>query len=105
VRALALTGAARSASFQGVPTVAETVKGYDVSAWFALFAPAKAPPAAIARLNGELVKILRDPQVVDRLGQAGVEVAGGSPEQLGGYLAQELEKWRRVVAKANITAD
>jgi tripartite-type tricarboxylate transporter receptor subunit TctC len=105
VRALALTGAARSASFPNVPVVAESVPGYDVSAWFALFAPAKAPAAAIARINTELVKILRDPQVADRLAHAGVEVAPSSPEQLGTYLAQELDKWKRVVAKANITSE
>ncbi|MBA2962662.1 MULTISPECIES: Bug family tripartite tricarboxylate transporter substrate binding protein [Ramlibacter] len=105
VRALALTGAQRSASFPGVPVVGETVPGYDVSAWFALFAPKQTPPAAIARLNRELGQILRDPQVIDRLGQAGVEVAPGSPEQLATYLGHELEKWQRVVKKANITAE
>ncbi len=105
VRALALASARRSASFPGVPVVAETVPGYDVGAWFALFAPAKAPAAAIARINRELVTLLREPQVVERLGQAGVEVAPGSPEQLGTFLSQELDKWKQVVTKNNISAD
>lgn len=105
VKALALTGARPSAGFPGIPVVADTIEGYEVAAWFALFAPAGTPPAILARLNRELGQILRNPQVVERLGQAGVEVAPAPPEQLARYLASELDKWRRVVAKARITAE
>ncbi|RCW68496.1 Bug family tripartite tricarboxylate transporter substrate binding protein [Pseudorhodoferax soli] len=105
VRVLALTGAARSPSFPDVPTVAESVRGYEVAAWFALFAPARTPASVVARINGELRKVLSDPQVIERLSSAGVEVSTKSPDQLAAYLAQELDKWKNVVAKANITAD
>ncbi|MES2974439.1 MAG: tripartite tricarboxylate transporter substrate binding protein [Pseudomonadota bacterium] len=105
VRALALTGARPSAAFPGVPVVGDVVKGYDVSAWFALFAPAKTPPAVVARLNEELGKILRNPQVVERMAGVGVEVAPGTPVQLGDYLKSEIAKWDKVVKKANITAE
>jgi len=105
VRALALTGLRRSAGFPGVPLVADTVPGYDVSAWFALFAPARTPRPVIARLNEELDKILRNPQVIDRLGQVGVDVAPASAAQLGDFLKSEITKWDKVVKKANITAE
>jgi len=105
VRALALTGLQRSAGFPGVPLVADTIPGYDVSAWFALFAPAKTPRAVIVRLNEELDKILRNPQVIERLAQVGVDVAPASSAQLGNYLKSEIAKWEKVVKKANITAD
>ena len=105
VRALALTGLQRSAGFPGVPLVADTIPGYDVSAWFALFAPAKTPLAVIVRLNEELNKILRNQQVIERLAQVGVDVAPASSAQLGNYLKSEIAKWEKVVKKANITAD
>ncbi len=105
VRALALTGARPSAAFPGVPVVGDVVKGYDVSAWFALFAPAKTPPAVVARLNEELGKILRNPQVIERMAGVGVEVAPGTPAQLGDYLKSEIAKWDKVVKKASITAE
>jgi len=105
VRALALTGSRPSPSFPGIPVVADTIKGYEALAWFALFAPAGTPPPVIARLNAELDRILRDPQVVDRLGRAGVEVDPAPPERLASFLRDELEKWRRVVAKAGITSE
>jgi tripartite-type tricarboxylate transporter receptor subunit TctC len=76
-----------------------------VSAWFALFAPAKTPPAIITRLNEELGRILRDPKVVERLAQVGVDVAPASAAQLGDYLKREIAKWDKVVKKANITAE
>lgn len=105
VRALALTGLQRSPGFLGVPLVADTVPGYDVSAWFALFAPARTPRVVTARLNEELDRILRNPQVIDRLGQVGVDVAPASPAQLGEFLKSEIAKWDKVVKKANITAE
>jgi tripartite-type tricarboxylate transporter receptor subunit TctC len=103
VRALALTGSQRSAAFPGVPLVADVVPGYDVSAWFALFAPARTPPAAIERLNKELGLILRDPKVVERLGEVGVDVSPASAQRLAEFLKSEVEKWQGVVKKANIT--
>jgi tripartite-type tricarboxylate transporter receptor subunit TctC len=105
VRALALTGLQRSAGFPGVPLVADTVPGFDVSAWFALFAPAKTPAPIVARLNEELGKILRTPQVVERLAATGVDVAPGTPAQLADFLRRDIAKWDKVVKKANITAD
>ena len=105
VRALALTGSKRSDAFPGLPLVADTLPGYDVSAWFALFAPARTPATAIERLNRELGTILRDPQVVARLAEVGVDVAPASAAQLGSFLKDEIGKWREVVKKANIAGN
>ena len=105
VRALALTGAKPSAAFPGIPVVADVLPGYDVSAWFALFAPAKTPPAIVERLNDELGKILRQPQVIEQLGGVGVDVAPGSTADMREFLKREIAKWDQVVRKAHITAD
>jgi len=105
VRALALTGSKRSDAFPGIPLVSDTVPGYDVSAWFALFAPARTPASAVERLNRELGVILRDPQVVARLAEVGVDVAPASAAQLGSFLESEIGKWRDVVKKANIAGN
>ena len=102
VRLLALTGARRSAAFADTPTVAETVPGYDVSAWFALFAPAATPPEVIARLGTELQRALAVPELNERFAQAGVDVAYASPEQMRTFLRAELDKWGRVVRKLNL---
>ncbi len=102
VRMLALTGAKRSAVFPDVPTVAETVPGYDVSAWFALFAPAGTPAPVVARLGSELQRVLAQPEVIDKFAQAGVDVTPSTPEQMKATLRQELEKWDKVVRKIDL---
>lgn len=104
VRMLAQTGAARSPAFPDVPTVAETVPGYDVSAWFALFAPAGVPSDVLAKLSSELQRALRSPELVERFAQAGVDVAASTPDQLRAHLRTELDKWARVVRKLNLGA-
>ena len=102
VRALALTGAKRSPAFPGVPTVAETVPGYEAAAWFAIFAPAGVPPEVVARLSSALSEALRGPETIERFAQAGVEVNASTPEQLRDTLRAELDRWGRLVKKLNI---
>lgn len=105
LRILALTGAKRSASFPGVPIMADTLPGYDMAAWFAFFAPAGTPKPFLQRLNQELRLILEQPLVIERLAQAGVELAPSSVEELDRYLQNELSRWLRIVKKANVTVD
>ncbi len=100
--ALALTGAKRSPAFPGVPTVAETVPGYEAAAWFAIFAPAGVPPEVVARLSAALNEALRGPETVERFAQAGVEVNASTPDQLRDTLRAELDRWGRLVKKPNI---
>jgi tripartite-type tricarboxylate transporter receptor subunit TctC len=86
-----------------VPTLAE--QGYpntDASNWYALLAPAKTPPAIIAKLNKAVDDALNDPEVHDKLVKAGAVPVGGTPEALGAFMKSEYEKWGRVVAERGI---
>jgi tripartite-type tricarboxylate transporter receptor subunit TctC len=98
LRALAITSAARSAMLPDVPTVAEAgVPGYEVGVWFGLVAPAATPPDVLAKLNGELNKILAQADVKQKFADQGVEPAGGTRERFAAHLAAQIEKWGKVV--------
>ena len=103
LRALAVTGARRFELMPDLPTVSEAgVPGFEVSAWFAIFAPANTPKDVVARLNSELNKVLLMPDIRATWTQQGAEVAGGSPERLALHVESELAKWGKVVREANI---
>ena len=93
----------RDALLPDVPTLAE--QGYpntDASNWYALLAPAKTPPAVIAKLNKALNDALNDPEVHEKLVKAGATPVGGTPEALGAFMKSEYEKWGKVVADRGI---
>ncbi len=93
----------RDAILPDVPTLAE--QGYrntDASNWYALLAPAKTPPDAIAKLNKAVNDVLKDPEVHDKLVKAGATPVGGTPESLGTFMKAEYEKWGRVVRDRGI---
>ena len=103
VRALAVTGAARSASAPAVPTFAEAgLPGYEVENWYALVAPRGTPAAQIATLHGALAKSLTGAPVRKRLAELAAQPVGGGPAQLAAYVAAEYEKWSRVAREADI---
>jgi tripartite-type tricarboxylate transporter receptor subunit TctC len=97
LRALAVTTAERSPALPDVPTVAETVPGYEASAWFGVGAPKNTPPDAIARLNKEINEILADPTMIKRLADLGGTPLRLSAAEFGRLIADETEKWRKVV--------
>jgi tripartite-type tricarboxylate transporter receptor subunit TctC len=97
LRALAVTTAARSPELPDVPTVAETVPGYEASALFGMGAPKKTPPEIIAKLNKEINAVLAEPEIRKRLVELGGEPLIGSPEAFGAMIAAETEKWEKVV--------
>jgi tripartite-type tricarboxylate transporter receptor subunit TctC len=97
LRALAVTTAERSPALPDVPTVAETVPGYEASAWFGIGAPKGTPPEIIDRLNGAVNEALKDPAMVQRLADLGGTPMGGTPAEFGKIIADETEKWRKVV--------
>jgi tripartite-type tricarboxylate transporter receptor subunit TctC len=97
LRALAVTTAERSPALPDVPTVAETIPGYEASAWFGVGAPKHTPAEVIARLNKEVNAILDDPAMVKRLADLGGTPLRLSPGQFGNLIADETEKWRKVV--------
>ena len=105
-RALAVTSKARSSALPQVPTVAEAgVPGYEVSAWFAIFAPAGTPPAIVTRLNSEVVRVMRLPDVRERLASQGADPLTSTPEETAAYVRTELAKWSRVVAASGMKPD
>ena len=105
LRALAVTTAARSPELPDVPTVAETVPGYEASALFGMGAPKKTPPEIIAKLNREINAVLADPEVRKRLVELGGEPLITTPEDFGAMIAAETEKWEKVVKFADIKVE
>ena len=105
LRVLAVTTATRSPELPDVPTVGETVKGYEASAWFGMGAPKNTPPEVIARLNGEINAILDEPTIKARIAELGGVSVAGSPADFGNIIAAETEKWQKVVKFAGIRVE
>ena len=106
LRALGVTGAARSATLPDVPTIDEAgVPGYEATSWNALLAPASTPRGVILKVNGALTESLRAPKVKEILASSGAEAAGGSPEDLARFLRAEIVKWGKVVKAAGINPE
>ena len=105
LRVLAVTTATRSPELPDVPTVGETVKGYEASAWFGMGAPKNTPPEVIARLNGEINAILDEPTIKARIAELGGVSIAGSPADFGNIIAAETEKWQKVVKFAGIRVE
>jgi tripartite-type tricarboxylate transporter receptor subunit TctC len=106
LKAIAVSSKKRSSLAPEVPTVDESgVPGYDVTVWFGILAPAGTPKEIVARLNAEMVRIMRTPEVTDRFNKAGVDVVASSPEYFSDFLKSEVVRWAKVVQDANIKAD
>ena len=102
LRALAVTTAARADALPEIPTVADFVPGYEVSAWFGTGAPKKTPTEIINRLNNEINAGLVDPKLKARLADLGSSAFVISPADFGKFIADETEKWAKVIKFANI---
>ena len=106
VRGLAVTGAQRSSALPELPTVAESgVPGYEVSAWFGIFAPAGLAQPVVQRLNAEFVKGLQQPDLRQRLASQGAEPLTSTPDEFGNYLRSEIAKWAKVVKESGMKVD
>ena len=102
IRGLAVTSLRRSAAFPDLPAVSETLPGFEVVAWFALFAPAGTPAAIVARLNAESNKALSLAEVREKIAAAGSDPIGGTSDELARFLANDIAKWTRVTRDAGI---
>ncbi len=102
LRALAVTTAVRAEVLPELPTVADFVPGYDASQWYDLAAPKNTPAEIVDRLNGEINAAIADPGMKARLAAIGGEPLPGSPAEFGRLIAEETEKWARVVRAAGI---
>jgi tripartite-type tricarboxylate transporter receptor subunit TctC len=102
VRALAVTTATRSAALPDIPTVGESVAGYEASAWWGIGAPRNTPVEIIEKLNNEVNAALADAKIKAQLANLGGTTLGGSPADFGKLIADETEKWGKVIKFANI---
>jgi tripartite-type tricarboxylate transporter receptor subunit TctC len=106
VRVLATTGPKRDAVVPDVPTIAEAgVPGYDVTAWQALFVPAKTPPEIVRKISADTNTALADPAIKDKLAETGYVAGGSSPEELEKLLKSEIAKWSAVIKSVGIKMD
>ena len=104
LRGLAVTTLKRSAAIPELPTVdQEGVRGFDVSSWYALFAPARTPPDVIRKLNADVVAAVNDAMIRQRLEQLGVTPIGSTPQELAAHLKSEMDKWGPVIKTAGIS--
>jgi len=102
LRGIAVTTGKRSNAVPDIPTVGETVSGYEAVDWSAILAPNAVPKDIAARWNKEINNILQLPDVRERMARAGMEPAGGSPERFHEVLKRDVAKWKKVVTIANI---
>lgn len=105
IRAVAVTTLTRSPSAPEIPTVAETIPGFEAVTWFAMFAPAGTPRSAVDRLHQEVLRVYRLPEVQERLHKLGLDALLTTPEQLASYQAAEISKWGDVVRKSGARAE
>jgi tripartite-type tricarboxylate transporter receptor subunit TctC len=106
VRVLATTGPKRDAAAPDVPTIAEAgVRGYEMTAWQALFVPAKTPAEIVRKISTDTTTALTDPEIKDKLAKTGYVAEGSSPEQLGKLLKSEIAKWSAVIKSLGIKID
>jgi tripartite-type tricarboxylate transporter receptor subunit TctC len=102
VRGIAVTTAKRSSAMPELPTIAESLPGYDASTWGGILAPAGTPKDVVARLNSSINAALKMEDVRSRLMGAGIEIQGGTPEQFADVIRIEVDKWGRIVKEAGI---
>ena len=103
---LAVTSARRASSFKDIPTLAESgLRNFDVTPWFGLFAPAKVPPAVVAKINADVNEILRSPDVVEKFAAQGADPYVTDPQTFARVLRADIVKWSQVVKASGAQLD
>jgi tripartite-type tricarboxylate transporter receptor subunit TctC len=106
MRPLAVTTSKRAVDLPNVPTVSENgYPGFEAPAWWAVLAPAKTPPEIVKRMNEELNKVLKNPEIAKKLDAQGIDIMGGSPAQAGAFIDKQMTIWAKVVKDNGIKAD
>lgn len=106
LKALAVTTTKRSSVLPNVPTLNEAgLKGYELNGWYAVFVPAKTPRPVVDKLNAEITKAIKHPDVAKRFAQLGAEPVGSSPEELAKYLGSEIPRWSEIIRTRDIKAE
>lgn len=102
VRALAVTTAKRFSTFPELPTMNSLYPGFEMDTWYAMFFPAGTPKEIVAKMNAEIVKALKSPDVREFIMKEGGEPASSTPEEMSGYLKRDMEKYARIIKAGNI---
>jgi tripartite-type tricarboxylate transporter receptor subunit TctC len=105
LRALGVTSEKRSAALPEVPAIAETLPGFAISSWQAIFAPAGVPKPIVDRLAGEFIKAVQDPEIKAKLVAQGIDPGGMTPAELAAFQKAEVDKWGKVIKAGNIKVD
>jgi len=105
LRALATIGGSRAAATPELPTVGESLRGFEVNNWIALFAPAGTPPEVVRRWNGEVTKVMQSPEIQARLPNEGARFSPNTPEQFSAFVKNEIAKWAPVVKASGAKVD
>ena len=105
VRALAVTTAKRSGTFPELPTMASIYPGFESDNWYAMFFPAGTPKEVVAKLNAEIVKALKAPDLREFIIKEGGDPVGSTPEELAAYFKREVDKYAKIIKAGNITAE
>ncbi len=106
MKAIAVTGTQRSVLFPSLPTIAEAgVPGYEVNVWFGMQLPAGTPKPLVDSMNRDIVRILKEPEIIKRFRDQGVEVVASSPAAFSQLLQGEISKWTQVIRDANIKVE
>ena len=105
VRALAVTTASRASFLPDVPSLSETVPGYDTEVWWGLLGPAKLPPDVVAKLSHDFVAAVNTDAVKERLAKLGATPIGSSPEQFDAKIHADYDKWGPIITAAGIKAE
>ncbi len=102
LRLLAVTSSSRATSLSAVPTVAETLPGFESDAFYAVVAPPQTPQQLVDKINKDMNEALRNSEVAQRLAALSAETVGGTPHQATAYLLAEVERWRELITAANV---
>jgi tripartite-type tricarboxylate transporter receptor subunit TctC len=103
---LAVTTAKRMPTQPDLPTIAESgVPGFEATTWHGVVAPAGTPPAVVAKLHGDISKVLQMPDVNSRISAQGAEIIGGAPAMFAAYIQSEIPKWTKVIKDSGARAD
>jgi tripartite-type tricarboxylate transporter receptor subunit TctC len=105
VKALGVTSATRSPLVPDLPTIAETVPGYEFIGWYSLVAPARTPAGILSKLNAEIARVLKTPEFRERLAALGAEPIGSTQQELAAFMQVQTEKMRKAVKESGARPD